>query len=264
MVVQYLKTTQSRSFFIYSDIIYLMESVVKIKNLSITLGGHVKALKQINLELPKGKITGFIGPSGAGKTTLIKCIVGGLKVPEGSVKVFNQRAGSIELRKVVRYMSQELSVYQDLTVKENLKYFSIISGLSRKETNKTINELLKTIDMQDKCNFLVSDLSGGQKQRVSLAISLIGSPKLMVLDEPTIGLDPALRESLWQLFHKIADQGTTLIISSHSMDEASRCEDLVLIREGTIIAKNSPKDLLNITNTKTVEQAFLKLAGNKG
>jgi ABC-2 type transport system ATP-binding protein len=240
-----------------------MEAAVKIKNLSVTLGGQVKALKNINLELSEGKITGFIGPSGAGKTTLIRSIVGRLKTPENTIEILGQPAGSPRLRSTVTYMTQELSVYSDLTVKENLTYFVRMSGQSRANARKSVKELLKTIDMPDKGNALVSNLSSGQKQRVSLAVALIGSPKVMVLDEPTIGLDPALRDKLWQLFNEIAARGTTLIISSHSMDEARRCEDLVLIREGEIIAHSSPKELLQKTDTSSVEEAFLKLVGNK-
>ena len=246
--------------FCYDEV---MEAAVKIKNLSVTLGGQVKALKHVNLELPKGKVTGFIGPSGAGKTTLIRSIVGRLQTPEDSIEILGYPAGSSELRRTVTYMTQELSVYSDLTVKENLIYFARMSGQSRNVAQKSVKELLSTIDMPDKADSLVSNLSGGQKQRVSLAIALISSPKIMVLDEPTIGLDPALRDRLWQLFNEIATRGTTLIISSHSMDEARRCEDLVLIREGQVISHSSPKELLQKTGTASVEQAFLKLVRDK-
>ena len=240
-----------------------MDPAVDIKNLSIALGGHVQALKHINLEIPEGKITGFIGPSGAGKTTLIKSIVGRLEAPRGSIRIFGHVAGSPELRKVITYMTQELSVYSDLTVRENIVYFSRMAGQSRKEAVATVKELLRVVDMSDKENALVNNLSGGQKQRVSLAIALIGSPRVMVLDEPTVGLDPLLRDRLWQLFNAIASKGTTLIISSHSMDEARRCEDLALIREGKIIAHSSPTELLSKTGTSTIEKAFLKLVGDK-
>lgn len=239
-----------------------METAVRIRNLSVTLGEHVKALRHINLDLPAGKIAGFIGPSGAGKTTLIRSIVGRLQTPAGSIEVLGQPAGSAELRNIVSYMTQELSVYSDLTVKENLIYFARMSGQSRADALKSVKEILETVDMPSSADAIVDNLSGGQKQRVSLAVALIGSPKLMVLDEPTIGLDPVLRDRLWRLFNKLTSQGTTLIISSHSMDEARRCEDLVLIREGQVIAHSSPKELLQKTDTKSVEQAFLKLVGD--
>lgn len=240
-----------------------MEPVVKIKNLSVTLGGKFKALKNINLELPKGKTIGFIGPSGAGKTTLIRGIVGSLHLTSGEIRVFDELAGSPNLRRQLTYMTQELSVYPDLTARENLRYFVTMSGQSRKTSEAQISDVLKAVNMTNKYNSLVRDLSSGQKQRVSLAIALIGSPKLMVLDEPTVGLDPVLRKKLWSLFAELASQGTTLIISSHSMDEANRCDDLVLIRDGRLIAHNSPKELLEQTATKTVEESFLKLVGDK-
>lgn len=240
-----------------------MNPAVKIRNLSVTLGGKIKALKNINIELPTGRTIGVIGPSGAGKTTLIRAIVGRLKVPSGSIMIFDQPAGSSELRNYVAYMTQELSVYIDLTVRNNLIYFATMVGQSGAEAKKTVTEVLSLVDLSKKANTMVSNLSGGQKQRVSLAIALIGSPKLMVLDEPTVGLDPVLRESLWNLFTQLASQGTTLIISSHSMDEASRCDDLVLIRDGEVIAHSSPKDLLTNTRSSSVEQGFLKLVQAK-
>lgn len=236
-----------------------MDIAVKINNLSVTLGGRVKALNDVSIELPAGKMIGVIGPSGAGKTTLIRTIVGRLKVANDSVQVFGLSAGSSELRNTVTYMTQGLSVYSDLTVHENLVYFATMSGQSKDEVEK----VLEQVDLLDKADVLVENLSGGQKQLVSLAVALLGSPKLMVLDEPTVGLDPVLRDNLWDLFAKLAKQGTTLIISSHSMDEASRCDDLVLIREGEIIAHSSPKKLLEQTRTNSVEQGFLKLVGHK-
>ncbi len=202
-----------------------MDIAVKITKLSVTLDRKVKALKNVSIDLPAGKTIGVIGPSGAGKTTLIRAIVGRLKVFKGSILVFDLLAGSPELRNTITYMTQELSVYSDLTARENLTYFATMAGQSRKESQKSVNEVLGLVDLLEKADVIVSNLSGGQKQRVSLAIALIGSPKVMVLDEPTVGLDPVLRDSLWNLFARLASQGTTLIISSHSMDEASRCED---------------------------------------
>ncbi len=240
-----------------------MDKAVKINKLSVTLGGNVKALKNVSLDLPVSKTIGIIGPSGAGKTTLIRAIVGRLKISSGSIMIFDQLAGSAGLRSKVSYMAQELSVYSDLTVSENLAYFATMAGQTKTEAKKIVNEVLGLVDLSDKSKTIISNLSGGQKQRVSLAIALIGSPKLMVLDEPTVGLDPVLRESLWDLFSRLAGRGITLIISSHSMDEASRCDDLVLIRDGEIIAHNSPEVFLESTHTSSVEQGFLKLVGKK-
>ncbi len=240
-----------------------METAVKIKNVSVILGGHFKALNNISLDLPIGKKIGFIGPSGAGKTTLLRGIVGSLRIASGEISVFDEPAGSQSLREQVSYMTQELSVYPDLTVRENLKYFITMAGQPRRMSGDILTGVLRLVDMTNKADSLVSNLSSGQKQRVSLAVALIGSPKLMVLDEPTVGLDPVLRENLWNLFTTFANQGTTLIISSHSMDEAGRCDDLVLIRGGKLIAHSSPKELLQLTGTKTVEESFLKLVGDK-
>ncbi len=240
-----------------------MEPAIKINNLTVTLGKHFKALKAVNLELETGKIIGIIGPSGAGKTTLIRGIVGRLLITKGQISVFNIPAGSSQLRQKISYMTQELSVYSDLTVKQNLRYFAIMAGIARNNVNKTIENVLRAVDMSQKAGSLITNLSSGQKQRVSLAIALIGSPKLMVLDEPTVGLDPVLREKLWRLFAVLSNHGTTLVVTSHSMDEAKRCDDLVLIREGRVIAHSSPEELRKRTGTKTIEQSFLKLVGVK-
>ncbi len=239
-----------------------METAVKVNNLSVVLVGRFKALKNIDVELPTGKVIGFIGPSGAGKTTLIRSIVGRQKISKGSIEVFGLPAGSPKLRDQVNYMTQELSVYPDLTARENLRYFVTMAGQPRHRSKAIITDVLKTVDLADKADNLVRNLSVGQKLRVSLAVALIGSPKLMVLDEPTVGLDPVLREKLWNLFGRLAGHGTTLIISSHSMDEAERCDDLVLIRSGEAIAHSPPAELLERTGTKTVEASFLKLVGS--
>ncbi len=240
-----------------------MEKIIKIKNLSVVLSGQVHALSNINLELVSGRSIGFIGPSGAGKTTLIKSIVGRLHLTEGSIDIYGLPAGSKELRHQISYMTQDLSIYPDLTLTQNLKYFATIIGLKDSIATQQIKQILLEIDMQDKANSLIKNLSGGQKQRASLAIALLGNPKLMVLDEPTVGLDPVLRESLWKLFNKLKSKGTTFLISSHSMDEAERCDDLVLIRQGKIITHSSPSELKKKTSSKTIEESFLKLVGGR-
>jgi ABC-2 type transport system ATP-binding protein len=222
-----------------------MSTAVEIKKLNITFAGNFTAIDDISFELPTGKITGFIGPSGAGKTTLIRAIVGRHKITKGSITVFGLPAGSAKLRQHMSYMTQELSVYADLTVQQNLRYFAAMFGIKHRDIPKLITGLLKTTDMDQQVNQLVSSLSSGQKQRVSLAIALIGYPKLMVLDEPTVGLDPVLREQIWQLFR--------------TLDEAERCDNLVLIRDGKILAHGSPESLCHQTGTKNVEQSFLSL-----
>jgi ABC-2 type transport system ATP-binding protein len=238
-----------------------MQPAIVIKNVSVVLGGTYTALKHVSVDLPEGKVTGVIGPSGAGKTTLIRAIVGRQRVTKGSIHVLGLPAGSAPLRARMSYMTQGLSAYGDLTVQENLRYFAVMFGIRHKSIKPVIAEILHTIDMTSRAGKLVGTLSGGQKQRVSLAIALIGYPKLMVLDEPTVGLDPVLREQIWDLFRRLAANGTTLIVTSHVMDEAARCDDLLLIRDGTVLAHDSPTALCAQTNSKTVEQSFLRLVG---
>lgn len=208
-----------------------------------------------------GQITGFIGPSGAGKTTLIRAIVGRQQINGGTVTVFGRPAGAASLRSQQSYMTQEVSIYDDLTVGENVRYFAAMHGLRGTAAKQALHEVLAAVHLQDKANSLVSNLSGGQKQRASLAIALLGRPKLLVLDEPTVGLDPVLREQLWQLFHQLCDQGTTIIISSHVMDEAERCDYLALIRDGQVVAQGTPVKLKQQTGTDTIEASFLQLVG---
>ncbi|MCL2451574.1 ABC transporter ATP-binding protein [Candidatus Saccharibacteria bacterium] len=236
-----------------------MKYVATVRDLSVTYDGRVKALDDVSLKIPIGQIAGLIGPSGSGKTTLIKSIVGQLKLPANKVAVLGLSAGAGQLRERVAYMSQELAVYDDLTVRQNLIYFARIIGLSRLEVKTRVEEILHKVDLSDQKNQLVTDLSGGQKQRVSLAVALLGQPELLVLDEPTVGLDPLLIENLWKLFREITGKGATLIVSSHSMTEAARCDDLVLMHEGKIIAIGSPSELEEKTKSRNIEQAFLKL-----
>lgn len=236
-----------------------MEAAIQIKNLSVVLGGNFTALKNVSVDLPAGKIIGFIGPSGAGKTTLIRSIVGRQKIIKGSVTVFGLPAGSAGLRDQLSYMTQENSVYADLTVRQNLRYFAMMSGKKRGEIKALCAGILKAVDMTNQAAQLVGKLSGGQKQRVSLAIALIGYPRLMILDEPTVGLDPVLRDQIWGLFRELVGKGTTIVMTSHVMEEAERCDDLLLVRDGKILAHDSPESFRARTKSKTVEQGFLKL-----
>ncbi|MDZ7744149.1 MAG: ABC transporter ATP-binding protein [Candidatus Saccharibacteria bacterium] len=234
------------------------DSVINISNVSVNFDSFT-ALNDVSAQIPKGKITGIIGPSGAGKTTLIRSIVGRQKISDGSITIYDEPAGSASLRSQVSYKTQEVSAYYDLTVTQNLQYFARMMNLPRQQAKQQTQEFINTMSLQQQSKQLVGSLSGGQKQRVSLAIALIGKPKLLVLDEPTVGLDPLLRDELWIMFRNLAESGLTLLISSHVMDEAERCDDLLLIRHGKIVAHATPDNMKRQTNTKTIEESFLKL-----
>lgn len=236
-----------------------METAVTVKKLSVVYDGGFKALDDVALELPAGKITGFIGPSGAGKTTLIRVLVGRQKITSGTAMILGKPVGSSKLRGQFSYMTQSLSVYPDLTVYENLSYFARMLGLKRVDIKTAIASVLQQVDLTPQAPQMVSNLSGGQKQRVSLGVALLGDPKLLFLDEPTVGLDPVLREQLWDIFRGLASRGKTIILSSHVMDEADRCDDLVLIRAGKVLAHASPRALCETTHSRTVEEGFVKL-----
>jgi ABC-2 type transport system ATP-binding protein len=213
-------------------------------------------LPGISLDLHRGLVTGLLGPSGSGKTTLIRSIVGVQIVESGEVTVLETSAGSAELRHAVGYVTQAPSVYADLTVRENLHYFARILDAGAKR----VDEAIQTVALGDHADQVVGTLSGGEHSRVSLATALLGQPEVLVLDEPTVGLDPVLRRDLWNTFHELAAAGTTLLVSSHVMDEAERCDDLVLLRDGRIVATGSPDELRHRTHADDLEDAFLALA----
>jgi ABC-2 type transport system ATP-binding protein len=202
-----------------------------------------------------GSVTGLLGPSGSGKSTLLRAIVGVQKVVSGSVEVLGHPAGSGDLRSRIGYMTQAPSVYGDLTVGENLVFFARV--LDEPET--VVDRVLAEVSMEGFRGRLVSRLSGGERARVSLAAALLAEPDLLVLDEPTVGLDPVLRRDLWQLFHALTERGTTLLVSSHVMDEADRCDALLLLREGTLLAHATPTELRRQTGQDSLEDVFLSL-----
>jgi ABC-2 type transport system ATP-binding protein len=231
-----------------------MNSAVEIDGLDVSRGGR-PVLHGLSARLEAGRVTGLLGPSGCGKTTLIRCIVGVQKVAGGTVRVLGEPAGMPSLRRRVAYVTQAPSVYADLTVRENLRYFASVLDVPARE----IGRALEAVDLADAGRRLVGTLSGGQRSRVSLAIALLGQPDLLVLDEPTVGLDPVLRRDLWNLFHRLAEEGASLLVSSHVMDEAARCDRLLLMREGRLVADTTPGDLRERTGEREMEAAFLRL-----
>ncbi len=218
-------------------------------------GGNV-VLDNLSLEVPAGSVTGLLGPSGSGKSTLIRSIVGVQIVEGGDVQVLGQPAGSPPLRSRVGYVTQAPSVYGDLTVRENLGYFGRILDVGPERIDEVIDE----VDLRPQAGQRVDRLSGGQRARVSLATALLNRPELLVLDEPTVGLDPVLRRDLWELFHSLAEAGSTLLVSSHVMDEADRCDSLLLLRDGDLLAAITPDELRAQTGERDLETAFLSLA----
>ncbi len=230
-----------------------MKNSVEVAGLTVRRGGTT-VLHQLDFTLRPGEITGLLGPSGCGKTTLMRALVGVQRGVVGTVRVLGLPAGNAELRRRVGYVAQAPAVYTDLSVAENLRYFAAVLGSER------VDEVLGQVALTDRRDQLVQTLSGGQRARVSLATALLTTPELLVLDEPTVGLDPVLRRDLWGLFHRLADEGATLLVSSHVMDEASRCDRLLLMREGRFVADASPTELLIQTGAPDVEGAFLALA----
>ncbi|MGW5325083.1 ABC transporter ATP-binding protein [Streptomyces sp. NPDC004014] len=224
--------------------------------------GPRTVLHHLGFTVARGQVTGLLGPSGCGKSTLIRSIVGTQAKVSGTLSVLGLPAGHATLRSRIGYVTQAPSVYDDLTVRQNLDYFAAIldPGRTRSDRRADVARVLADVDLTSHADALAGNLSGGQRSRVSLAVALLGTPELLVLDEPTVGLDPVLRRDLWHLFHGLAaDRGVTLLVSSHVMDEAERCHRLLLMREGRILAEGTPDDLRTRTGTDTVEAAFLRL-----
>ncbi len=217
--------------------------------------GGTPVLHGLSFAVAAGSVTGLLGPSGCGKTTLMRAIVGVQKIEGGRVDVLGAAAGSPPLRARVGYVTQAPSVYRDLTVRENLRYFARVLGAPQER----IGAVIETVALEGQTNQVVASLSGGQGARVSLATALLGEPDLLVLDEPTVGLDPVLRRDLWGAFRDLAAAGTTLLVSSHVMEEAEHCDELLLMREGELLATESPASLRERTGQEQLDQAFLAL-----
>lgn len=233
----------------------MMTSAVEAVDLRVTRGGR-EVLHGLDFTVHRGAVCGLLGPSGGGKTTLMRAIVGVQAGVRGKVEVLGEPAGHPGLRSRVGYVTQDPAVYGDLTVRQNLAYFADVLGTDRGRVDEVVHDVALTEAVDQR----VDTLSGGQRARVSLAAALLSRPELLVLDEPTVGLDPVLRRDLWEMFAALAAAGTTLLVSSHVMDEAARCDRLLLLREGRLVADDTLPDLLARTGTTDVESAFLSLA----
>jgi ABC-2 type transport system ATP-binding protein len=231
-----------------------MTSAIEVRDLVVERGKR-RVLHGLTCTIPRGSVTGLLGPSGSGKTTLMRAIVGVQIVESGSITVLGEPAGSAPLRRKVGYLTQAPSVYADLTVRENARYFAALYGYDAATADRAISD----VGLANAAGQLVATLSGGQRSRASLACAIMGEPELLVLDEPTVGQDPVLRDELWKQFHDLAGKGTTILVSSHVMDEAGRCERLLLIREGALIADDTPSAVRAAAGTDDLDEAFLRL-----
>jgi ABC-2 type transport system ATP-binding protein len=227
---------------------------IEVRGLVVERGGR-RVLHGIDCVVPAGTVTGLLGPSGGGKSTLLRGIVGVQRIAGGTVTVLGRPAGSAQLRRRVGYVTQAPSVYRDLTARGNARYFAAIQGVPPGEADRALRE----VGLGAAADQLVGRMSGGQQARVSLACALLGRPELLVLDEPTVGLDPVLRRDLWGMFGDLARGGSTLLVSSHVMDEAGRCQRLLLLRDGRIIADGTPAEIRSRTGREDLEEAFLRL-----
>jgi ABC-2 type transport system ATP-binding protein len=230
------------------------DPAIEVRDLVVERGGR-RVLHGIDCSVPAGSVVGLLGPSGSGKTTLIRAVVGVQIVKSGTVTVLGEPAGSAALRRTVGYVTQAPSVYADLSVRENARYFAALYGLSAADADRAIAD----VGLAGAAGQLVGNLSGGQRSRASLGCAMIGNPRLLVLDEPTVGQDPVLRADLWAKFHALAAAGATLLVSSHVMDEAGRCDRLLLIRDGRLISDDSPAAIRTTAGTDDLEEAFLRL-----
>jgi ABC-2 type transport system ATP-binding protein len=231
-----------------------VEPVIVIDHLRV-IRGKRPAIHDLSVQIARGTITGLLGPSGCGKTTLMRSIVGTQILAAGSVTVLGHPAGSAPLRRRIGYMPQEATIYNDLRIVDNVRYFASLYGMDASAADQAVD----AVGLTDHRTALCGNLSGGQRTRASLACALVANPDLLVLDEPTVGLDPVLRVDLWEQFHQLAKRGTTLIVSSHVMDEADHCGDLLLMRDGHLLAHSTPRKLREDTGCQSLEEAFLSV-----
>jgi ABC-2 type transport system ATP-binding protein len=235
-----------------------MTRAIEARDLEVSFGAR-PVLRGLTFAVPGGQVTGLLGPSGCGKTTLMRCVVGVQQISRGQLRVLGVPAGSAQLRRRVGYVTQTASIYADLSARDNVRYFAALYGNSPAAADGALAD----VALADRAGQLVSTLSAGERARVSLACALLAGPELLVLDEPTVGLDPVLRRDLWTRFHGLAAAGTTLFVSSHVMDEAGRCDRLLLMRDGRLLADDTPRALRDATGTTDLDEAFLHLLGHR-
>ncbi|MFZ3578274.1 ABC transporter ATP-binding protein [Virgibacillus sp. DJP39] len=239
-----------------------MSAFIEITNIKHNYNKEV-VLKEVNLTIPRGQLFGLLGPSGSGKTTLVKIIIGLLNPTNGTVTINNDKMPSLKLMKNIGYMAQSDALYTELTAKENLEFFASIYGIPKKSQKQHIAEAARVVNLTDQLQKPLEQYSGGMMRRMSLAVALLHKPSLLILDEPTVGIDPVLRASIWEDLKKLKEQGTTIIITTHVMDEAAKCDSLALLRDGYVIAQGSPDELMQNSESKTLEEdAFLYYGKN--
>ncbi|GEP84847.1 putative ABC transporter [Staphylococcus piscifermentans] len=235
----------------------MAELVAELKHARKVFGKQV-VLEDITLELEKGQILGLIGPSGSGKTTAIKCLLGMEKLDAGEALVYDKRMPNRKVLNHIGYMGQELALYENLSAKENLKFFGNLKGLAGDKLNSEIDDYMKLVDLEGKLKDIVNTFSGGMKRRLSLAITLLAHPDLLILDEPTVGIDPSLRQSIWRELRQLSEAGQTILMTTHVMDEAERCDKVGLLVDGHIFALGTPAELKQRFNADSIEAVFLK------
>ncbi|MDB8792037.1 ABC transporter ATP-binding protein [Romboutsia sp. 1001216sp1] len=235
-------------------------NIVEVSNISKKISKSI-ILDNLSLNIKKGEIVGLIGPSGAGKTTFVKAIIGMEKIDSGFIKVFNKPIPNLDVLQNIGYMAQSDALYEDLSAKENLDFFGKIFGLNKSKIKERIDYTSKLVNLENHLSKKVKSFSGGMKRRLSLAISLIQDPALLILDEPTVGIDPRLRFDIWNELYNLKNEGKSIIVTTHVMDEAVKCDRLALIRDGKIIATGTPNNLIKEFEVNTIEEIFLKLGG---
>lgn len=239
------------------------KTVVEVLNVSVKYDKHI-ILKNINMSINEGEIIGLLGPSGAGKTTLVKAIIGMKAVSMGEIMVLGETMPTLKIVSDLGYMAQSDALYDDLCGIDNVLFFGELYGIKGKVAKQRAMDVLTLVNLESDANKLVKNYSGGMKRRLSLAIALVHSPKLLILDEPTVGIDPVLRKKFWDEFHRIKEAGGTIIVTTHVMDEAYKCDKLALIRNGQIISEGSPDEIISASGTKTIEEAFLYYSNEEG